>query len=43
MSKYKMSGFPKHQTGVQKKGSPVKLISGQGGMTAGESQVPVPH
>ena len=38
MSKYKMSGFPKHQTGVQKKGSPVKLISGQGPQTSGEAQ-----
>ena len=33
-----MSGFPKHQTGVQKKGSPVKLISGQGPQTSGEAQ-----
>ena len=26
MSNFKMSGFPSHKTGVQKKGSPVKFI-----------------
>ena len=40
MSKYKMSGFPKHQTGVQKKGSPVKYeytVSGASSQNVGLS------